>query len=239
MCERTMQTSVSLHTWPPWTKLGRLTRRACGEASRGKPPAHGSCVSAALRPSSHWALPRTRDTTQGRPERWVDRKQAGGVVVILTDPRIGAATASLGSVPDAAGRSSPLRRVGTSPPDWTRDETPGAHRSSEQPPSPVCAGKLTSPGRPLRPASRIRGDPAPAPQASPRPSSSSSPHKPAGARSTHPTWSPWSAPARSSRTASSSNDPTNQEVISKPRDQGGHETGRHVGHRDFRSGSAA
>jgi hypothetical protein len=29
----------------------------------------------------------------------------------------------------------------------------------------------------------------------------------------------------------SSNDPTNQEVISKPRDQGGHETGRHVGQR--------
>ena len=35
------------------------------------------------------------------------------------------------------------------------------------------------------------------------------------------------------RTASSSNDPTNQEVISKPRDQGGYETGRHVGQRDF------
>ena len=61
-------------------------------------------------------------------------------------------------------------------------------------------------------------DPAPAPQASPWPSSSSSPHKPAGARSTHPTWSPWSAPARGSRTANSSNDPTNQEVISKLRD---------------------
>ena len=36
-----------------------------------------------------------------------------------------------------------------------------------------------------------------------------------------PTWSRWSAPARGSRAASSSNDPTNQEVISKPRDQGG------------------
>jgi hypothetical protein len=46
------------------------------------------------------------------------------------------------------------------------------------------------------------------------------------------TWSPWSAPARGfegSRKASSSNDPTNQEVISRPRDQGGHETGRYVG----------
>jgi hypothetical protein len=56
-------------------------------------------------------------------------------------------------------------------------------------------------------------------------------HKPAGARSTHPTWSPWSALARGSRTASSSNDPTNQEAIIKPRDEGGHETGRDVGQR--------
>ena len=49
-------------------------------------------------------------------------------------------------------------------------------------------------------------------------SSSSSPHKPAGAPSTHPTSSLWSAPAPGSRRASSSNDPTNQEVISKSRD---------------------
>jgi hypothetical protein len=35
------------------------------------------------------------------------------------------------------------------------------------------------------------------------------------ARSTQPTWSPWSALARGSRTGSSSNDPTTQEVISK------------------------
>jgi hypothetical protein len=48
-----------------------------------------------------------------------------------------------------------------------------------------------------------------------------------------PTWSPWSAPARRSRTANSSNDPTNQEVISEPRNQGGHETGRHVGQREL------
>jgi putative transposase len=33
--------------------------------------------------------------------------------------------------------------------------------------------------------------------------------------------------------ANSSNDPTNREVISKPRDQGGHETGRHVGQREL------
>src|SRR5262245_30004515 len=44
--------------------------------------------------------------------------------------------------------------------------------------------------------------------------------------------------ARGSRTASSSNDPTNQEAISKPRDQGGHETGRPVGQWNFRSSSA-
>ena len=37
----------------------------------------------------------------------------------------------------------------------------------------------------------------------------------------------------SPRTASWSNDPTNQEVISKRRDQGGHETGRHVGQREL------
>ncbi len=50
----------------------------------------------------------------------------------------------------------------------------------------------------------------------------------------HLAWSPWSAPARGSRTASSSKDPTNQEVIGKPRDQGGHETGRHVGQQEPR-----
>jgi hypothetical protein len=48
-----------------------------------------------------------------------------------------------------------------------------------------------------------------------------------------PTWSRWSAPARGSRAASSSNDPTNQEVISRPRDQGGHETSRHVCQREL------
>jgi hypothetical protein len=65
------------------------------------------------------------------------------------------------------------------------------------------------------------------------PSNSLNPVRPTGARSTHPTWWPWSAPARSSRTANSSNGRTNQVVISKPRDQGGHQTGRHVG-RNFR-----
>jgi hypothetical protein len=49
-------------------------------------------------------------------------------------------------------------------------------------------------------------------------SSSSSPHKPAGAQSTHPTSSLSSVPAPDSRRASSSNDPTNQEVISESRD---------------------
>ena len=42
--------------------------------------------------------------------------------------------------------------------------------------------------------------------------------QPGGARSTRPTSSRWSAPAPSSRTASSSNDPTNQEVTLTPRD---------------------
>ena len=51
------------------------------------------------------------------------------------------------------------------------------------------------------------------------PSSSSRSPGPAGSRSMRPTWSRWSAPARGSRAASSSNHPTNQEVISKPRDQ--------------------
>jgi hypothetical protein len=42
--------------------------------------------------------------------------------------------------------------------------------------------------------------------------------KPGGGPSTHLTWSHWSAPAPRSRTASSSNDPTNREVRPKPRD---------------------
>ena len=44
-------------------------------------------------------------------------------------------------------------------------------------------------------------------------------HRPGGGPSTHPTSSRWSVPARYSRMASSSNDPTNQRVvISKSRD---------------------
>src|SRR5271166_303701 len=61
-------------------------------------------------------------------------------------------------------------------------------------------------------------DPARGPPESRWRSSSSSPHKPAGAPSTHPTSSPWSEPAPVSRRGNSSNDPTNQEVISKSRD---------------------
>ena len=49
-------------------------------------------------------------------------------------------------------------------------------------------------------------------------SSSSSPLRPAGVPSTHPTSSPWSAPAPDSNAAPWSNDPTNQEEISKSRD---------------------
>jgi hypothetical protein len=44
-------------------------------------------------------------------------------------------------------------------------------------------------------------------------------HRPGGGPSTHPTSTRWSVPARYSKTASSSNDPTNQRVvISKSRD---------------------
>ncbi len=61
-------------------------------------------------------------------------------------------------------------------------------------PSPPCATARRSPRvlDPRRPASRW-------------PSSSSRPPRPAGARSTHPTSSPWSVPAPASNTASSSN----------------------------------
>ena len=61
--------------------------------------------------------------------------------------------------------------------------------------------------------------PAPAPPVSRWRSGSSNQHRPGGGPSTHPTSSRWSVPARYSRTASSSNDPTNQRVvISKSRD---------------------
>jgi hypothetical protein len=43
------------------------------------------------------------------------------------------------------------------------------------------------------------------------------------------TWSSWSAPAPGSKTRNSSNDPTNQEVISNRHDRDGQENGRHVG----------
>ena len=78
-----------------------------------------------------------------------------------------------------------------------------------------------------------QGVPAPRPRDWRWRSNSSSPPSNGGVPSTPPTWSPWSALARGSRTASSSNDPTHQEAISKPRDQGGHETGRHVGQREL------
>jgi hypothetical protein len=61
---------------------------------------------------------------------------------------------------------------------------------------------------------RVTRGPAPAPPTSLWPSSSSSPRMPL---------------ARGPGTASSPDDPTNQEAISSLRDQGGHETGRHVG----------
>jgi Transposase, Mutator family len=56
---------------------------------------------------------------------------------------------------------------------------------------------------------RVTKGPAPAPPVSRWRSSSSNQHRPGGGPSTHPTSSRWSVPARYSRTASSSNDPTN------------------------------
>jgi hypothetical protein len=66
----------------------------------------------------------------------------------------------------------------------------------------------------VRLRTRVTKGPVPAPPAWRWPASSSSPPSTAGARSMRPTWSRWSAPARGSTAASSSNDPTNQEVIS-------------------------
>ena len=82
-----------------------------------------------------------------------------------------------------------------------------ARQIRSSPPSPPCDFGSESP--------RARTQEQPASQWR---SSSSSPHKPAGALSTHPTSSPWSAPEPGSRRGNSSNDPTNQEVISKSRD---------------------
>lgn len=79
--------------------------------------------------------------------------------------------------------------------------TPGRLRSSY----PQRGSFLSRAGAPVPPASRWR-------------SSSSSPLRPAGGPLNAPTWSPWSAPVPGSTTASSSNGPTHQEVIIKPRD---------------------
>ena len=65
---------------------------------------------------------------------------------------------------------------------------------------------------------RVTKGPAPAPPASRWPSNSSRPRRPAGARSTPPTWSPWSEPVPSSRRANSSNDPPSQGVRPTPHD---------------------
>jgi hypothetical protein len=77
----------------------------------------------------------------------------------------------------------------------------------------TCAPRIRS-SRPSPPSGCGSGSPrapAPEPPGSRWRSSSSSPPNAAGAPSTHPTWSPSSEPAPSSRTANSSNDPTNQE----------------------------
>jgi hypothetical protein len=65
--------------------------------------------------------------------------------------------------------------------------------------------------RQASPASHQR--PRPAPTVSRWRSSSSNQHRPGGGPSTHPTSSRWSVPARYPRTASSSNDQTDQRVV--------------------------
>jgi hypothetical protein len=85
----------------------------------------------------------------------------------------------------------------------------------------TCAPPTRSspPSPPSGFASESARAPAPAPRVSRWRSSSSNPHRPGGGPSTHLTSSRWSVPARYSRPASSSNDPTNQRVvISKSRD---------------------
>ncbi len=79
--------------------------------------------------------------------------------------------------------------------------------------------RSSPPSTPSGFASESPRAPAPARPVSRWRSSSSNQHRPGGGPSTHPTSSRWSVPARYSRTASSSNDPTNQRVvISKSRD---------------------
>jgi hypothetical protein len=82
-----------------------------------------------------------------------------------------------------------------------------------------CAPRTRS-SRPSRPCGCGSGSPkapAPARLVSRWRSKSSSPPSAAGGWSTHPAWSPSSAPEPNSRTANPSNDPTNQEVKIKPR----------------------
>ncbi len=85
----------------------------------------------------------------------------------------------------------------------------------------TCAPPTRSspPSPPSGFASESPRAPAPAPPVSRWRSSPSNQRRPGGGPSTHPTSSRWSVPARYSRAASSSNDPTNQRVvISKSRD---------------------
>jgi hypothetical protein len=86
--------------------------------------------------------------------------------------------------------------------------------------SPVSTGSTCAPptrsSRPSQPSGYGSGsprDPARGPPGSRWRSNSSSRHSTAGVPSIPPTSSRWSEPARSSRTASSSNDPTNQQAV--------------------------
>jgi len=102
------------------------------------------------------------------------------------------------------------------------DDLTCCSRSTTIPPSTgsICARRTPS-SRPSPPSGSGSGsprDPVAGAPASRWRSSSSSPHRPGGEPSTHRTSSPWSVPAPPSRTASSSNDPTNQEMTLTPRD---------------------
>ena len=106
--------------------------------------------------------------------------------------------------PRSPGTSTCCSRSTTTPPSTGSTCGPRTRSSRRSPP---CGCGSESPRAP-----------APGPPASRWRSSSSSPHKPGGVPSPRPTSSPLSEPAPCSKTAHSSNDPTNQDVISKSRD---------------------
>ena len=109
-------------------------------------------------------------------------------------------------------RRSP-RSPTTSTSCWRSTTTPPSTGSTTVRPTPS-----SRPSPPSGPGSGSPRAPARGPPESRWPSSSSTPPRPGGAPSTPLTWSRWSEPVRSSRRASSSNDPRNQKVTPTPRD---------------------